>query len=64
MKTYSFYCIWECPIGKPASDNIIAESGSAFDAAFDMQMFVDEYKKTCSHEAERIAYDTQRSKEK
>jgi len=62
MEKYSLYCIKKCLIGKDVSDKIIAKSNSAFDAAFDMQAFVDKCEKTCLHKAERIAFEAQRSK--
>ena len=41
MTKYSLYCIRECPIGKPKSDEFLKANNSGIDAAIDMQFFVD-----------------------
>lgn len=57
MKTYSLYCINECPIGKKQSDEYLSQNNSAYDAAIDMQFFVNRCICTCKYEKERRAYD-------
>lgn len=56
-KTYSLYCINECPIGKKQSDEYLSQNNSAYDAAIDMQFFVNRCICTCKYEKERRAYD-------
>lgn len=54
-KDYSMYCIKECPIGKKQSEKFLEDAESAWDAAFDMHLFVDECIKTgCPYEKNRI----------
>ncbi len=57
MNKYSLYCTRKCPIGKPKSDDILWHSNSAFDAAFDMQQFVNKCSLNCKYEKERRKYD-------
>lgn len=52
---YSSYCIKECPIGREESSIILLDCDSAFDAAFDMQLFVKDCK--CPYEKEKEEYD-------
>lgn len=57
--SYSLYCIKECPIGKPISDKALDECESAFDAAFDMQVFVSRcMKEGCRYQKELQDYDS------
>lgn len=53
MEKYSLFCIRECPIGKKQSDEFLSQNNSAYDAALDMQDFVDKCKRTCKFEKER-----------
>lgn len=58
MGQYSLYCILECPIGKPKSDEFLKSNNSGFDASKDMQIFVDECIKVgCPNEKECQEYD-------
>ena len=51
MTKYSLYCIRECPIGKPKSDEFLKANNSGIDAAIDMQFFVDKCVMAgCTHE--------------
>lgn len=57
MGKYSFYCVCECTIGKPKSDEFLKSNNSGLDAAIDMQFFVDECIKVgCINEKERQKY--------
>lgn len=62
MNKYSFYCTRECPIGKSKSDDILWRSNSAFDAAFDMQQFVNKCSLTCKYENKRREFDKKENK--
>ena len=57
MTKYSLYCIRECPIGKPKSDEFLSHSNSASDTALDMQDFVEKCKLDCKYQNERRNYD-------
>lgn len=58
MSKYSMYCIEKCPIGKKQSDKFLEDAESAWDAAFDMQMFVNKcLEKGCPYEKERQEKD-------
>lgn len=58
MSKYSLYCTQECAVGKPQSDKFLAQNNSAFDAAIDMQNFVDRCQEGgCKYEKERIEFD-------
>lgn len=43
------YCGTECPKGKKASEDFINKNNSAFDAAIDFSLFVNECFKTCPY---------------
>lgn len=45
----SAYCIKECPLGKEKSRELLDKNNSAYDAALDMQFFVDKCIKTCPY---------------
>jgi hypothetical protein len=42
------YCGTVCEKGKKASESCLNENNSAFDAALDFRLFVEECKKTCT----------------
>ena len=54
VKEYSFYCIDECPIGKPKAEEYLQKNNSGIDAAIDMQFFVNRCIEVgCPYEKER-----------
>jgi hypothetical protein len=42
------YCYEKCELGKAKGKEFIEENNSAFDAAIDFHIFVEECKKTCN----------------
>ena len=45
----NMYCIKKCPLGKQKSKEFLNYNNSAYDAAIDMQLFVENCKTTCAY---------------
>ena len=41
------FCFDNCPIGREAKQKFLDENNSAYDAAIDFRLFVEECKKSC-----------------